>query len=108
MKTSKLTYKQAWEKLFNQLSANDQQLVLNSPDGKASANLALRAHELSEEVDPRFVLKRDSDGWYLGHGGHYESNPDKAIRLDSSDVEEWLAEHRDHSAIKFVDAREIE
>jgi len=38
-------YKAAWERLFDSLPADEQELILASPEGEASAVLAERAME---------------------------------------------------------------
>ncbi len=51
----KNSYIRAWEKLYDCLSPEEQELIINSPDGLASANLSVKALELSEKENEKYV-----------------------------------------------------
>lgn len=52
-------YKAAWETVFGNLTQEQQDLVLASPDGKASATVAMAAERL---VDARAAAKGKGTG----------------------------------------------
>lgn len=45
-----VVYETAWNELFHELPEEAREVVLNAPDGEASAQLALKAWELAERV----------------------------------------------------------
>jgi hypothetical protein len=48
MKTIDKNYKAAWDRVFENLTQEEQDLVLASPDGRASCTLAMHAERLVE------------------------------------------------------------
>lgn len=42
-------------------------------------------------MENTFVLRRKSDGWFVADGAKHTSDPVYAIKLNKSELTEWLA-----------------
>lgn len=57
----KTAYQKAWEKLYAQLSFEDQDTVILSPDGAKSIELAMKAQKLAEKTERAYWRRRQRE-----------------------------------------------